>query len=84
MKRKWYIGKYRGRHWLHEICYGAILTGYWYAGGPENKPYTHRFYGLVWAGKWTFGVGYIQPEEPMDLAKSDLVDESKDTGEFIG
>lgn len=60
MKHKagWYFGKYKAE--LHENCYGFIKTGYWYAGGPEKKPVTHRYWGLVWAGKYTFGVGRIK------------------------
>jgi hypothetical protein len=63
MKRKWYIGKYRSLHGPFEMCWGFIKTGYWSPRGPGNRPYDHLFYGLVWAGKWTFGVGYIESEE---------------------
>lgn len=75
MKRQWYIGKYRGWQGLHEICWGIVSTGYWYAGGPEQKPYTHIFWGLVWAGKWTFGVGYTYPENLLDYPDVDVINE---------
>lgn len=67
MKHGWYFGSYRDRHGLHECCYGWVVSGYWYAGGLENKPYDHKFWGFVWAGKYTFGVGRITPIEPFEL-----------------
>jgi hypothetical protein len=51
----WHVG--RARSDIYESCTGILETGYWYAGGPEKEPYSYFFLGLVWRGKWTFGVG---------------------------
>ena len=58
MKYGWYIGSYKGRHGIHEECYGWLVTGYW-----SGERYSHTYWGLVWAGRWTFGVGRIVKEE---------------------
>lgn len=56
---KVYIGPYRSE--IYETVLGFIITGYWYAGGPEGKPYYHRFYGAV-CNNWTFGLGIYKED----------------------
>lgn len=59
MKSSWYVGPYRSD--VYESCYGFLATGYAALGGPEDRPYTHYFWGVIWAGKYTFGIGRITP-----------------------
>lgn len=73
-KEGWHVGKIRG-HGLHEKCYGVVSSGYWYAGGPEKEPYSYSFWGVVWAGKWTFGFGKVTHEEPIEYPDLDFVKE---------
>lgn len=54
-KEGWHFGRARAN--LMETCTGFFETGYWYAGGPEKEPYRYTFWGLVWRGKYTLGVG---------------------------
>lgn len=63
---KYYIGRFRGEDVVHETVYGFVKSGYWYAGGPENKPYDHLFYGVVWGWNWNFGIGLIRATEPIN------------------
>lgn len=66
LKEGWYVGRYKGN--LSEICYGYLVTGYLYMGGPEKRPYSHEFWGLVWAGDYTFGIGRVMEEKRGDEA----------------
>ena len=60
-KEGWHIGKLRGH--LYEYCYGFVITGYSYMGGPEKEPYTYSFWGFSWGGDKTYGVGRVVHDE---------------------
>lgn len=71
---KYYIGRFRGEDVVHERVWGFVKSGYWYAGGPENEPYKHIFWGFVW-GYANFGLGKIEPMEPWSKEK---IEKTKD------
>ena len=54
----WHVGK--SRCYISDIFTGFVETGYFYMGGPEKEPYRYNFWGLVWRGKRSFGVGRVK------------------------
>lgn len=71
---EWYLGSYRADS-IYELCYGFLCTGFWYAGGPEKQPFDHTFWGFVWAGKYTLGIGRITPTEVVEFPDLDVIEE---------
>ena len=66
-KEGWYVG--RAKDCIHEMCTGFVETGYWYAGGPEEEPYSYRFWGLIWRGKYTIGIGHVVHEDILKVGE---------------
>lgn len=65
IKEGWYVGRYKGD--LSEICYGYLVAGYYSFGGTDNETYSHDYWGLVWAGDYTLGIGRIKRKRKVDL-----------------
>jgi len=57
-KAGWHIGQAKTD--IYESCTGFIEAGHYYLG--EGRPYSYRFWGLVWRGDYTFGIGRAKYE----------------------